>query len=140
VALGGIFLVGAGVGAFQTLIMAAILRASAPEYFGRVVALTNVGWALNNLFGLVLGIVADATTERAALFGIGVLVKGAAVGGKTSDRGARDRIPRLTIRARPRADDAEVRTPRLRVLYQTLAYSRGDGSGCRCVWLMIERV
>ena len=41
---------------FQTLIMAAILRASAPEYFGRVVALTNIGWALNNLFGLVLGL------------------------------------------------------------------------------------
>jgi predicted MFS family arabinose efflux permease len=70
----GIFLVGAGAGAFQTLIMAAILRASAPEYFGRVVALTNIGWALNNLCGLILGVVADVTSERAALFGLGVLL------------------------------------------------------------------
>jgi predicted MFS family arabinose efflux permease len=75
----GIFFVGAGAGAFQTLIMAAILRASAPEYFGRVVALTNVGWALNNLFGLLLGIVADVTTERTAMFGLGLLLTATSV-------------------------------------------------------------
>jgi predicted MFS family arabinose efflux permease len=78
-ALVGIFFVGAGAGAFQTLIMAAILRASAPEYFGRVVALTNIGWALNNLFGLLLGIVADLTTERAALCGLGILLASTSV-------------------------------------------------------------
>jgi predicted MFS family arabinose efflux permease len=66
--------VGAAAGAFQTLVMAAILRASKPEYYGRVMALTNVGWALNNLFGLVLGIVADVTTERTALAGLGLLL------------------------------------------------------------------
>jgi predicted MFS family arabinose efflux permease len=69
-----VFLVGGAAGAFQTLIMAAILRASAPEYFGRVMALTNVGWAMNNLFGLMLGIVADASSERASLFGLGVII------------------------------------------------------------------
>ena len=79
-ALVGIFFVGAGAGAFQTLIMAAILRASAPEYFGRVVALTNIGWALNNLFGLLLGIVADLTTERAALCGLGLLLAATSLG------------------------------------------------------------
>jgi MFS family permease len=54
--------------------MASILRAAKPEYFGRVTALTNLGWALNNLVGLVLGIIADATSERAALFGVGIVL------------------------------------------------------------------
>jgi predicted MFS family arabinose efflux permease len=73
-ALAMTLVVGAAAGAFQTLIMAAILRASAPEYFGRVMALTNVGWALNNLFGLVLGIAADLSSERATLFVLGVII------------------------------------------------------------------
>jgi predicted MFS family arabinose efflux permease len=75
-ALAMVFVVGGAAGAFQTLIMAAILQASAPEYFGRVMALTNVGWALNNLFGLLLGIAADATSERASLFALGVIIVG----------------------------------------------------------------
>lgn len=78
-ALALVFIVGAAAGAFQTLIMAAILRASAPEYFGRVMALTNIGWALNNLFGLILGIVADASSERVSLFGLGVIILVASV-------------------------------------------------------------
>jgi hypothetical protein len=69
-----VFIVGGAAGAFQTLIMAAILRASAPAYFGRVMALTNIGWALNNLFGLLLGIAADASSERASLFALGVII------------------------------------------------------------------
>ncbi len=74
-----ILVVGAAAGAFQTLVMAAILNASAPEYYGRVMALTNVGWALNNLFGLVLGIAADMTNERTALVGLGLLLIGVSV-------------------------------------------------------------
>jgi len=69
-----VFVVGGAAGAFQTLIMAAILRASAPAYFGRVMALTNIGWALNNLFGLLLGIAADASSERASLLVLGVTI------------------------------------------------------------------
>jgi predicted MFS family arabinose efflux permease len=75
-----IFFVGAAAGAFQTLIMASILRAAKPEYFGRVIALTNLGWAMNNLVGLVLGVIADLTGERAALFGVGIVLAVAAVG------------------------------------------------------------
>ncbi len=74
-----ILVVGAAAGAFQTLVMAAILNASAPEYYGRVMAITNVGWALNNLFGLVLGIAADMTNERTALVGLGLLLIGVSV-------------------------------------------------------------
>jgi MFS family permease len=73
-ALALVFVVGAFAGAFQTLIMAAILQASAPEYFGRVMALTNIGWALNNLFGLLLGIAADMSSERASLFALGIII------------------------------------------------------------------
>ena len=75
-----IFFVGAAVGAFQTLIMASILRATRPEYFGRVIALTNLGWAMNNLVGLVLGVIADLSSERAALFGVGIMLAVVAVG------------------------------------------------------------
>jgi predicted MFS family arabinose efflux permease len=75
-----IFVVGAAVGAFQTLSMASILRAARPEYFGRVIALTNIGWALNNLVGLVLGIIADLSSERAALFGVGIVLAVVSVG------------------------------------------------------------
>lgn len=75
-----IFFVGAAIGAFQTLIMASILRAARPEYFGRVIALTNLGWAMNNLVGLVLGVIADVSSERAALFGVGIVLAIAAVG------------------------------------------------------------
>jgi predicted MFS family arabinose efflux permease len=74
-----IFVVGAAIGAYQTLVMASILRAARPEYFGRVIALTNLGWAMNNLVGLVLGIIADATSERAALFGVGLVLAVAAL-------------------------------------------------------------
>jgi predicted MFS family arabinose efflux permease len=69
-----IVVVGGFAGAFQTLVMAAILRATTPAYYGRVMALTNVGWALNNLFGLLLGVFADVTSERAALWGLGSLI------------------------------------------------------------------
>jgi predicted MFS family arabinose efflux permease len=78
-AVAAIVLVGGFAGAFQTLVMAAILRATALAYFGRVTALTNVGWALTNLFGLALGIFADATSERAALVGIGAAIAVASV-------------------------------------------------------------
>jgi hypothetical protein len=60
--------------------MATILRAAKPEYFGRVVALTNLGWAMNNLIGLVLGVIADLSSERAALFGVGIVLSLVAVG------------------------------------------------------------
>ncbi len=75
-----VFFVGAAAGAFQTLIMASILRAAKPEYFGRVVALTNLGWALNNFVGLVLGVIADMSSERAALFGVGIVMAVVSVG------------------------------------------------------------
>jgi len=84
-----IVVVGAFAGAFQTLVMAAILRATTPVYFGRVMALTNIGWALNNLFGLGLGIFADATSERAALVGIGGVIAVASVALALWSRGGR---------------------------------------------------
>jgi predicted MFS family arabinose efflux permease len=87
-----IVLVGGFAGAFQTLVMAAILRATTPAYYGRVMALTNVGWALNNLFGLALGIFADLTSERVALVGIGVVIAAVSVGLALWAREERQRV------------------------------------------------
>ena len=72
-------LVGAAGGAFQTLAIAAMLRASAPEYFGRVMSLTTVAWSLTNLLGLFVGIFADVFSERAVLIGVGACVCSASV-------------------------------------------------------------
>jgi len=93
-----IVLVGAFAGAFQTLVMAAILRATTPVYFGRVMGLTNIGWGLNNLFGLGLGLFADATSERAALVGIGGLIVVASVGLALWSRGDAE-VARANIEA-----------------------------------------
>jgi MFS family permease len=67
-------LVGAAGGAYQTLVIAAMLRASEPEYFGRVMSLTTVAWSLTNMFGLVAGILADLSSERIVLAGTGLSV------------------------------------------------------------------
>lgn len=75
-----VFFVGAAAGGFMTLVMGAIVRAAQPEYFGRVVALTSLGWALNNLVGLVLGVIADLSSERGALFGLGIVIAVVAIG------------------------------------------------------------
>jgi predicted MFS family arabinose efflux permease len=93
-----IVVVGAFAGAFQTLVMAAILRATTPVYFGRVMGLTNIGWGLNNLFGLGLGIFADVTSERAALVGIGGMIVVASAGLALWSRGSETAQPRAEAR------------------------------------------
>jgi MFS family permease len=72
-------LVGAAGGAFQTLVIAAMLRNSAPEYFGRVMSLTTIAWSLTNLLGLFVGIFADIFSERMVLVGVGISVSTAAL-------------------------------------------------------------
>ena len=72
-------LVGAAGGAYQTLVIAAMLRAAEPEYFGRVMSLTTVAWSLTNLLGLFVGIAADVVSERAVLVAVGISVSTAAV-------------------------------------------------------------
>jgi MFS family permease len=72
-------LVGAAGGAYQTLVIAAMLRASEPEYFGRVMSLTTVAWSFTNLLGLVVGILADLSSERAVLVAVGACVSLAAL-------------------------------------------------------------
>lgn len=71
--------VGAAGGAFQTLAIANMLRASTPEYYGRVMSLTTVAWSLTNLLGLGVGILADAVTERTTLIIVGGAVCAASV-------------------------------------------------------------
>jgi MFS family permease len=67
-------LVGAGSAAFQCLNNVVGLRRSAPEFYGRVMAMMFVAWGLQALSGLPIGFAADAFGERAVLVGLGALV------------------------------------------------------------------
>jgi len=44
-----------------------------------IMALTNVGWAVNSLFGLLPGVLADVSSERASLFGLSVVIVAASL-------------------------------------------------------------
>ncbi len=59
-------------GGFQTLITARMLHLSDPAYFGRVMAITSIGWSLTNLSSLIVGLSADLASERAVLVFIGL--------------------------------------------------------------------
>lgn len=64
---GAMLLVGAGSGGFQTLNGALVSTLAAPEYLGRVMSITFLGFAASNLFSFPFGILADAIGERPAL-------------------------------------------------------------------------
>ena len=59
-------------GGFQTLITARMLHLSEPAYFGRVMAITSIGWSLTNLSSLFVGLSADLAGERVVLVFIGL--------------------------------------------------------------------
>ncbi|MDA1240478.1 MAG: MFS transporter [Chloroflexi bacterium] len=67
------FLLGLGMGMFQTLNSAVIIMESDPAYYGRVISLTGLAFAGFMLAGLPVGLFADAFGERATLAGLGVL-------------------------------------------------------------------
>ena len=66
-------------GGFQTLITARMVHLSDPAYFGRVMAITSVGWSLTNLSSLIVGVSADLAGERAVLVFIGLALVVAAL-------------------------------------------------------------
>ena len=66
-AAGSSFLLGASSGGFQTLNSAVLIRATAPEYMGRVMALSMLAFAGFGLVGLPIGMLADSIGERGAL-------------------------------------------------------------------------
>ena len=59
-------------GGYQTLITARMLHLSESAYFGRVMAITSIGWSFTNLASLVVGVSADLAGERAVLVAIGL--------------------------------------------------------------------
>ena len=59
--------VGTGVGGFQSLNGAVVVRATEPAYLGRVFSLTMLAFAGFGLMGLPVGLLADAVGERGAL-------------------------------------------------------------------------
>ncbi len=68
------FMIGAGVSAFQAVNTAEVLVQSEPEYHGRLTALTFLPFGVSTLAGLLFGNLADASGERVVLIGMGLAV------------------------------------------------------------------
>ena len=66
--------VGAGGGGFQTLNGAIVSHLTEPAYFGRVMSLTFLAFAVSSIFAAPVGILADAVGERSILAGSGAIV------------------------------------------------------------------
>ena len=68
------FMIGAGVSAFQAINTAEVLVQSEPEYHGRLTALTFFPFGVSTLAGLLFGNLADGVGERAVLIAMGLAV------------------------------------------------------------------
>ena len=73
-AMGAIFFIGIGVGGFQSLNSAVIVRATDAAYLGRIFSLTVLAFAGFGLMGLPIGLLADAVGERGALAAMSAVV------------------------------------------------------------------
>lgn len=71
VASGTMFLVGLASGAFQTLNNAIIVKEAETEYYGRVMSLTMMAFALFGVVALPVGVFADMAGERTTLIIMG---------------------------------------------------------------------
>ena len=81
------FMIGAGVSAFQAINTAEVLAQSEPEYHGRLTALTFFPFGVSTLAGLLFGNLADGVGERGVLIAMGLAVIAvAAVSGLRYDR------------------------------------------------------
>jgi MFS family permease len=65
-------LVGAAGGMFQTLVLARMIHLSEAAYLGRVMSLTNLAWSLMSLVSLLVGVLADLSSQRTVLISIGL--------------------------------------------------------------------
>ena len=68
------FIVGFGAGGFQTLNGAIVSHITEPAYFGRVVSLTFLAFALSSIIALPVGFLADAAGERVTIWAMGAVV------------------------------------------------------------------
>ena len=68
------FVVGFGAGGFQTLNGAIVSHITEPAYFGRVVSLTFLAFALSSIIALPVGFLADAAGERVTIWAMGAVV------------------------------------------------------------------
>ncbi len=81
------FMIGAGIAAFQAVNTAEVLVQSEPEYHGRLTALTFFPFGVSTLAGLLFGAVADLSGERIVLLVMGLTVVAiAALSGVRYDR------------------------------------------------------
>ena len=67
------FLMGLGLGGFQTLNSVVIVLESDPAYYGRVISLNSLGFAGFMLAGYPVGLAAGAYGERVTLVVLGVM-------------------------------------------------------------------
>lgn len=74
IAIFAMLLLGASSGGFQALGMAVVMRATEPEFAGRVMALTMMAFGGFGLVGLPVGFLGDAVGERATLLGMAAAV------------------------------------------------------------------
>ncbi|MFN0145278.1 MAG: MFS transporter [Dehalococcoidia bacterium] len=72
-------LIGAGGGGFQTLNGALVSHLTDPAYFGRVVSLTFLAFAVSSVVALPIGVLADAIGERNTIAVSGAIVVGITV-------------------------------------------------------------
>jgi MFS family permease len=68
------FFVGAGAGGFQTLNGALISHLTDPAYFGRVMSLTFLAFAISSIVALPVGLLADSIGERVTIVASGLAV------------------------------------------------------------------
>lgn len=87
------FIVGVGGGGFQTLNGAVIAHSADPAYYGRVMSLTFLAFALFSVVALPIGYLADATSERATLGVMGVLAGLVVVAYALLSRSTKSRSP-----------------------------------------------
>jgi MFS family permease len=74
--VGVMLVIGIGGGGFQTLNGALVSHLTEPEYFGRVVSLTFLAFAVSSVVALPVGALADAIGERATISISGAIVLG----------------------------------------------------------------
>ena len=74
-------IMGPGLQGPMMLLTANIMTHTEPAYYGRVMSFTMMGWGLQMLIGLPVGVAADALGEREVMGILGVLSLAIAVGG-----------------------------------------------------------
>ena len=125
IALAGMLLVGTGQAGFRLFNTALLMLEAAPPYYGRVYAITILGFGIENIAAAPVGILADAIGERSML---GILGGGtlactlltAMAYAALQRRGRRAPLPALEVADGSLGDEADGGRPLARGTFQRL--------------------